>query len=333
MYLPKHRIIPSAYRLYRKNYYATLSISYTSKNSSLKGIIIKTVFFFIVEISFSKVFYLYVTMIKYDNSSQRPKKGYFCIAKVMVIPMKLKLTTFNISHCQDYSLTHADDSPVSIEATASYIRTLDGDITALNEVFLQSQTEEYDRQTEKINAIAGYPYTVDAVGKNLPWASIGNAILSRYPLSDVRAVAVPAPTEEERRPDETEWYEDRVILCARAKTEAGFVLVMTTHFGLNGQEHERMVRALTTLIDDADIPIILMGDFNVQPHAAVLQPIYDRLRSCADVTGNTDATFSSFAPDRTIDYIFVSDGIVVEEFTVRTEIVSDHRACTAVIAL
>ena len=85
IYLPKHRIIPSAYRLYRKNYYATLSISYTSKNSSLKGIIIKTVFFFIVEISFSKVFYLYVTMIKYDNSSQRPKKGYFCDGTIIAI--------------------------------------------------------------------------------------------------------------------------------------------------------------------------------------------------------------------------------------------------------
>ena len=94
-----------------------------------------------------------------------------------------------------------------------------------------------------------------------------------------------------------------------------------------------MVRALTELIDGADIPVILMGDFNVQPHAPVLQPIYDRLRSCADVTGNTDYTFSSFAPDRTIDYIFVSEGIAVEEFAARTEIVSDHRACTAVIGI
>ena len=94
-----------------------------------------------------------------------------------------------------------------------------------------------------------------------------------------------------------------------------------------------MVRALTDLIDDADIPVILMGDFHVQPHAPVLQPIYDRLRSCADVTGNTDYTFSSFAPDRTIDYIFVSEGIAVEEFAARTEIVSDHRVCTAVIGI
>ena len=247
--------------------------------------------------------------------------------------MKLKLTTFNISHCQDYSLTHADDSPVNIETTAAYIRALDGDITALNEVYIHSQTEEYDRQTEKIHVAANYPYAVDAVGKDLPWASIGNAILSRYPLSDIRAVAVPAPTEEERRPDENEWYEDRVILSARAKTDVGDILVITTHFGLNGLEHERMVGALTALIDASDIPVILMGDFNVRPHAAVLQPIYDRLRSCADLVGNTDYTFSSFAPDRTIDYIFVSEGIGVEDFTAHKEIVSDHRACTAVIEI
>ena len=72
-----------------------------------------------------------------------------------------------------------------------------------------------------------------------------------------------------------------------------------------------------------------MGDFNALPHCEALAPIYERLVSSADVMNNTNFTFSSFNPDRTIDYIFVSEGIKVTSFEVKKDIISDHLTCIA----
>lgn len=247
--------------------------------------------------------------------------------------MKIKAVTYNVCHCRDYSVSTKGDIPVNIEKHGRYLQKINADIVALNEVFFQGIQETYNNQTEKLSKIAEYPYYVESVGQELSFATIGNAILSKYPIEDVEKISVLAPTEDERRKGENKWYEDRAILSIVVNVNGEKVRVMTTHFGLNMLEQERMVNTLIPLIENSKFPIILMGDFNTQPHTDILLPIYEKLKSCADEKGNTEFTFSSFNPHGTIDYIFVSKGAKVKEFLVRTEILSDHRACQADIEI
>lgn len=247
--------------------------------------------------------------------------------------MNIKLATYNISHCQDMSENHNDDAPVNIFKMAEYIKSFDADIVSLNEVYMASSNEDFDKQTEKIIKITEHPYFFQAAGEDLGWTVIGNAILSRFPISDAFEVHIPAPTEEEKRPNENDWYEDRVVLCVNIKAGEKELLVVATHFGLNGLEQERIVKAVCEIIDNAKKPIILMGDFNALPRCEVLAPIYERLVSAAEEMNNNDFTFASFKPDRTIDYIFVSKDIKVECFEVKKDILSDHRPCVAKVTL
>ena len=247
--------------------------------------------------------------------------------------MKIKLATYNISHCQDFSENRDDNAPVNIPKTAGFIKSFNADIVSLNEVYSSSANNDYNLQTEKLVQITNHPYFVQAEGKTFSWTSIGNAVLSKFPISEFEAIPVLAPTEEEKRPNENDWYEDRVVLSSKVKAEKKELLVLATHFGLNGLEQERMVNTLCEIIDKAKLPIILMGDFNALPHSNVLMPIYERLISCADIMNNKEYTFSSFEPDRTLDYIFVSKEFKVEAFEVGKEIISDHLPCIAVLEI
>ena len=245
----------------------------------------------------------------------------------------MKVATFNISHCQDFSITTADDAPVNIEKYAKYIDEMDADVLVLNEVYFKGVEDCFNEQVKKLNVYEKYPYTAEGVGKDLGWATIGNAILSKYPIEKVECLSVLAPDEAERRVGENEWYEDRVVVCVTLNVKGKQVRVMGTHFGLNVLEKERMLQVLCPKIDDADMPVILMGDFNARPHTDILMPLYKRLVSCADVLKNTDYTFSSFEPYCAIDYIFASKNIEVKGFEVKKDILSDHRACCAILEL
>ena len=244
----------------------------------------------------------------------------------------MKIATYNISHCQDFSVTTDDDAPVNIEKYVQYIKDLDADILLMNEVFLKSAMLDcFDGQTNKINIVARYPYQLEGAGKELPWATIGNVLLSKYPIEKAACIPVFAPNEDERREGETEWYEDRVIISAAMNADGKRFRVLGTHFGLNPLEKERMMNALCSAIDESDLPVIVMGDFNTRPHDEILAPLYEKLTSCADISTNTKHTFPSFAPDRTLDYIFISKDFQLVDFAVREEVLSDHKALTATV--
>jgi endonuclease/exonuclease/phosphatase family metal-dependent hydrolase len=245
--------------------------------------------------------------------------------------MNYTILTYNIAHCIDFNRRNENPKPVDIQKTAKEIARWQADVVALNEVYT-GEKEEFNNQTEKLANGANFPFCEFAQGCNFEWAQIGNSVLSKYPLTDIQKIPVLAPTEEERFPNETQWYEDRVILKATVGAEKPFD-ILATHFGLNGQEQTRMMQALLKILDNRTRPIVLLGDFNARPHTEILKPLYERLQSTADIMGNTDKTFPSWDSDRTIDYIFVSSEFKVLDYEVGKEIVSDHLPVKAVVEL
>ncbi len=248
----------------------------------------------------------------------------------------IKIATYNICHCLNF-VNYVPPEPawkvleIEPEKTAETIRSLGAEIVGLNEVY-ETGGGGLDEQAKTLARYAGFKN--HAFGEAICFGGekrYGNAMLLNDPLLSADVIKVPAPPQEQRT--EGGYYEDRAIL--RVVTEIGGVkvTVMSTHFGLNPSEQKNMVEKLAEILDETKTPVILMGDFNAQPHEKVLQPIYSRLKSAADESNCREFTFASYAPERVIDYIFVSREFCVESVEAVDARTSDHRPLTATLSI
>ena len=246
--------------------------------------------------------------------------------------MKLKVMTYNI-HAGRNNLRPSDRS---YDFSAEVINHVAPDIVGLNEVGkggfpkleMEEEAAEYLGKKTGMNwyfakavESRGYPY--------------GNALLSKYPIKSARTVMIPDPEREE----DNEFYETRCILVAELDV-AGGVTVMVSHFGLMPDEKESAVRTVVSLLASIETPVLLMGDLNMLPDDAKLQPIFERMRDSAggamtpytwpsDV-GNIseyERTVKKITENnarRRIDYIFTSDDFTTKKVEVYETLASDH---------
>lgn len=254
--------------------------------------------------------------------------------------LNLKILTYNICHCMDYTGASApswvrDWWNIQPQKVADVIKDVNAQIVGLNEVF-SAPSGILEKQHEQLARLAGYKNATFGKAISLPVQNIlcdyGNALLTKYEILETQTFVVPAPTESERRASETLYYEDRAIL--RAVVDVGTpITVLVTHFGLNLQEMERMTARLVEIIDAETNPVILMGDFNAEPSANVLTPIFERLTSAAKTCNNTQKTFATFEQQEQIDYIFTSKHFQIKGFERVEKYVSDHYPCAAELIL
>lgn len=246
--------------------------------------------------------------------------------------MEIKIGSYNICHCGDYT-NRKDTDPVwvqtiNVQAMADAIARLNFDIIGLNEVYFKSVKEEGVEQAKKLAELAGYKYYANAEGATDGRTTIGNAILSKYPIVKVEKIMIPTIPENERV--EEGWYEERVLLVADIEIEGKVRKIIATHFGCIKKERELIVKKICEIIDNEEV-FVVMGDFNALPHAQEIQPLYDRMICAADEKNNTDFTFASYNPYMCIDYIFVKKGVEINSFVVHKEKASDHYPISVVL--
>ena len=209
---------------------------------------------------------------------------------------QLKVMTYNICHGMDFSKASlpnwkSDWYNIRLDKTAEVIQSVQADVVCLNEVY-NSGGELLDKQAEQLAKAAGY--SEHAFGQAIAFEgdrAYGNAFLSKFKIVAEQTFSVKAPVGEERRQGENDYYEDRAVLRTVVDVSGELVAVYSVHFGLNLLEQERMVSQLTALIDQEKYPHILMGDFNVEPSAEVLQPLFDRMTSVAKLMNNQQKLF------------------------------------------
>jgi len=249
----------------------------------------------------------------------------------------MKVATYNIASGYTFEeFAETGKSVFNLNKTAAFIKGFGADVVTLNEIASQFKTESsMINEVEQIAEHCEYHSHEFARGTVFPpRRDLGNALLSNYPILESKMIAVPAPTEDERREGENSWYEDRAILCCILEAFGTKIRYITTHFGLNKQEKERMMSALCNLIDESDMPTILSGDFNEIPHSEILQPLYNKYTSAADVVGIDDNTLCPpMELPQTVDYIFVSKHFEVLEYRVLKRVLSDHYPCIAKLRL
>lgn len=243
--------------------------------------------------------------------------------------MKIRVMTYNIAGGRCFEV--AEKQQVKPEACAAVIAEYVPDICGLNEVdFHLPRSGRIDLAAD-IGKIVGMK---SVFARAVTWGEgdYGNGFLSRLPIIGYEDIIVPDPTDK----SEPTYYETRCILRLTVDFGGREADVIVTHFGLAKTERDESIKILTSLIDGRTRPLILMGDFNIEPDDPQLAPIYQRLHDTFAVypekfkrtypSRNDLPRLSDVCRERglKIDYIFVSDEFKVDKVTIPETIASDH---------
>jgi endonuclease/exonuclease/phosphatase family metal-dependent hydrolase len=204
-----------------------------------------------------------------------------------------------------------------LDAIAATLAAARADVVTLQEVWEgdgRNQAAELASALDLFHAYAGR-FTIDGV-------TIGNAVLSRWPIVDVESRTLPAPPELE---------ELRVVLRAAIDGPRGPLQVFTTHLNWRFEQsavRQEQVRSIAHFVaetdDDGGHPPILAGDMNAVPDADEIRMLTGRaappvpglvFHDAWEAAGNTGPGFTwtnanrwaarDLEPDRRIDYVFV----------------------------
>ncbi|HCA84925.1 MAG TPA: metal-dependent hydrolase [Streptomyces sp.] len=223
--------------------------------------------------------------------------------------------------------------------TAEALRSLDADVIGLQEVDVHwgARSEWRDLAAELAESLDmevhfAPIYSFDPPAEGEPRREFGVAVLSRFPIvsaenhditrlstQDPNPVPAPAPGFGE------------VVLRAHGVR----VHVYSTHLDYRGDPSVRQAQVADTrriMAEDCDRKNrcprqVLVGDFNAEPDAPELAPLWERLTDAAPAAG--EGTYPAAAPVKRIDYVTVSDGIEVRDATVLGTLASDHRPVVA----
>jgi len=158
-------------------------------------------------------------------------------------PNSLRVLTWNIHACV------GSDGRYDPDRILALIRKHDPDIIALQEMDSRGRSLEIPLLDFFKQALG--EHSAEARTIAAPDGHYGHAIISRYPLRDVRLHDLTSFAREERFAIETNVAHDRGILH-----------LVSTHLGLNMFERRRQARLLAELASkQADVSVML-GDFN-----------------------------------------------------------------------
>ncbi|MFJ7103703.1 MULTISPECIES: endonuclease/exonuclease/phosphatase family protein [Streptomyces] len=242
----------------------------------------------------------------------------------------LRVATYNI---------HAgagEDQVFDLDRTAAALRGLRADVIGLQEVDVHwgersAFADEARALAEKLRMRVFFApiYDLDPAGEGGERRQYGVAVLSRHPvlhaenheitrLSTQTPDPVPAPAPG---------FAEIVIRVKGVRTH-----VYSTHLDYRADPSIRAAQVgdmLDVLADDRG-PGILVGDFNAEPSAPELAPLWQTLRDAAPDAG---PTYPAIAPRKRIDLITVSHGITVTGARTHATDASDHRPVVADLRL
>ncbi|MFF2508908.1 endonuclease/exonuclease/phosphatase family protein [Streptomyces sp. NPDC058067] len=248
-------------------------------------------------------------------------------------PVPLRIATYNV---------HAGsgmDDVFDLDRQETALRALDADVIGLQEVDVHwgARSENRDVAQELATRLGMYVsfapiYSLDPVTAGGPRREYGVAVLSRYPVraavnhditrlstQDPHPVPAPAPGFGE----------------VELKVRGVPVQVFVTHLDYRPDPSVRAAQVADTrriMAEERTSPAdrqILLGDFNAEPTAPELAPLWKELTP-ADPGA---LTFPALNPVKRIDYVAVGEGVRVRDAAVAETLASDHRPVVADLTL
>ena len=265
-----------------------------------------------------------------------------------VAEQELRVGIYNIAHGRGGQLNaknwEGGDRAAKIERMKLIGRMLKEaqvDIVVLNEVDFSSFWSGHFDQAQVIAQEAGFFYLAEQrnVDIAIPLCRLrfGNAILSKYPISDVKFITFPNASKfAELFGGDTKYG----LLCTLNLSENRRVRVFAVHLTTYSEDlRVKCARIILDNLRESDISLIVMGDFNSTPtgypnfHVDKSGDNAIDLLSASGVLTTLpmrtspnpeDFTFPSEKPVRVIDWIFVSSPWKIVEKNVLSSELSDH---------
>jgi len=225
----------------------------------------------------------------------------------------LTVITYNIHHGRGI------DGKINPQRIADVINQSGSDIAALQEVDINTSRSGNIDLLKILSDKTGLKHTSFGLNLEFEGGEYGNAILSRYPLENIKNHHFKNISGEQRG-----------VLTAVIDIYGEDILLVNTHLDhTENNDSERVLYA--EKIRDMIIPcsdehaVIMAGDLNDGPDSDTYHIINRRLKDAWISAGSGDGfTIPVQNPERRIDYIFYSGNIKpVHAETIQTE-ASDH---------
>ncbi|WP_254547100.1 endonuclease/exonuclease/phosphatase family protein [Halomarina pelagica] len=156
----------------------------------------------------------------------------------------------------------------------------------------------------------------------------GTAVLTaqEYPILDSEHYGLPSPQVEEGAYNEPRGLQETTV-----QIEGERIRFYTTHLDhLFERRRVAQVEAILDATADVSDPQVITGDFNATPGSRPIGAVTDEYVDAFAVVGNGDSytypgVYTDAAPEKRIDYVFVSDDVSVDDAGIAEEtLVSDH---------
>jgi endonuclease/exonuclease/phosphatase family metal-dependent hydrolase len=226
--------------------------------------------------------------------------------------------TYNVHGCV------GSDLRFEPERIARVIEAAAPDVVALQELYVEHPRRRNLHQPAWLAERLAMSFEFGAARDCEDGGRYGNAILSRLPLRQLRAAALPRLLPK---------LEQRAALHVEVSTPFGVVDMVNTHLGLRPRERTLQTRAL---VDDWLSHVtpysssILCGDLNAVPGSSVYAA-FARLLQDAELSqrGRRAAkTWPALFPLVRLDHVFVAGGLTGAVWRVplsrATRLASDH---------
>jgi endonuclease/exonuclease/phosphatase family metal-dependent hydrolase len=264
---------------------------------------------------------------------------------------QLRVACFNIAHGRGVAVSNWDggtavERTTRLDQISELLRKIDADVVVLNEVDFDSSWSHSVNQAEYLANRSDYPYRVEQRNLDvrlLLWKwRFGNAILSRYPITNARTIDYPSYATWET----VLAGKKRGSICDIQIGERT-VRVVGAHLSPRS-ESVRVESSLmvSNIAAKSSAPVIVAGDFNSTlpsfPQSATDQrgrnalamltetgPFHGRPSEPPDSTGYT---FHATEPRSVIDWILVPRDWQFVDYRVVPTRLSDHRCVWADVA-
>ena len=235
-------------------------------------------------------------------------------------PDQLRLLSYNVQTgiaSRGYSnyVTHSwkhvfphGERITNLNDIASLIRNYD--FVGLQEVDAGSLRSGFINQTEYLAVRAGFPIWHDRTNRRLgKFAQDSMGILSRYPVQTVTEHRLPG------------FIPGRGVMVIKLGQGRDALTLVMMHMALGQRARKRQFEFVSVLIEDCK-NVILMGDFNCEPHSNEMRWLTSNTKLSLSATGMN--TFPSWKPLRHIDHFLATPSIEIIDVQVLNYPLSDH---------
>jgi endonuclease/exonuclease/phosphatase family metal-dependent hydrolase len=226
-----------------------------------------------------------------------------------------------------YNINHGEgvDARIDLNRITAVIRAAQPDLIALQEV---DRGMARTGRLDQAKLLAGRLDMDHAFGENFAFlgGSFGNAVLSRYPITEQHNHPLPDPAGGEPR--------GALSATISMADDGPTFRVLSTQFDHRQDDRNRLAAAdwLATLPDNPDaLPTILAGDLNASPTSPTVQALGSRWTPASP---QPLPTVPANAPRAAFDHVFVAPAdrwSIVEVRVLDAPEASDHRPILLVL--